>query len=141
MSENAREPWGAFAKEAQSIISENRKLARKSVASANQKSGKQYGDRTIKEFWALFSAKSGITRALWALKRADDLEARLKKLEVSLAEKSAFPYEGVWREGTHSKGCFVTHNGGMWHCNQDTQTKPGTGPHWTLAVKAGVKAK
>jgi len=54
----------------------------------------------------------------------------------------AFPvpvYRGVWREGaTYARGDMVTWAGSCWHCDAETDGKPGdAADHWTLAVKAG----
>jgi hypothetical protein len=67
---------------------------------------------------------------------------RIRNLEQKLgeAEKKGFGvrYAGVYRSGSgYQAGQFATHQGGLWHCNQDTDTRPGSGPHWTLAVKSG----
>jgi hypothetical protein len=67
--------------------------------------------------------------------------AALKRLRDELhAEKSQFKYLGTFnRERSYVLGNFVTHKGGMWHCNRVTQGElPGDGSDaWTLAVKSG----
>lgn len=51
-------------------------------------------------------------------------------------------YRHVWKEGHYQKGDVVTFGGCIWHCDQDTDTKPGEGAkHWTLAVKKGRDGK
>jgi hypothetical protein len=66
------------------------------------------------------------------LRRIDELENYTKD----------FTYRGVWHEGTYKRGNFVTHGGGVWHCNADTVVKPGTDPvAWTLSVKKGRDAE
>lgn len=52
-------------------------------------------------------------------------------------------YQGVYQIGEkYQVGDVVTWAGGMWHCNLDTENKPGDGnPEWTLAVKRGRSAK
>jgi hypothetical protein len=74
-----------------------------------------------------------------AEQRAGDLERRLVALERRLeSEKRGFPYEGIWTEGeSYAKGCFVTHQGGLWHAWEDTAERPGTSDVWQLCVKAG----
>jgi hypothetical protein len=67
---------------------------------------------------------------------------RISGLErkLSEAERKGFGirYAGVYKDGkSYEAGQFATHQGGLWHCNEDTSTRPGTGPHWTLAVKSG----
>jgi hypothetical protein len=63
------------------------------------------------------------------------IEERLAALEAQQAE---FRYCGVWTGGReYRRGNFVTHNGGIWHCNEDTGEKPGISNSWTLACKSG----
>ena len=63
------------------------------------------------------------------LERIDELEAR-----------PVLTYEGVWSATkAYSAGTFVTHGGGLWHC-EDTNVgvQPGNGSSsWKLAVKRG----
>jgi hypothetical protein len=49
-------------------------------------------------------------------------------------------WKGVWQgDGTrYPRGALVTHRGGLWHANEDTDARPGTGEGWTLAVKSGA---
>jgi hypothetical protein len=65
----------------------------------------------------------------------------LNKFEVRIAELEAqttLKYVGPWRRGGNYKpGEFVSYGGGMWHCKQNTGTRPSTCPEaWTLAVKS-----
>jgi hypothetical protein len=61
------------------------------------------------------------------------IAARLRELE-----SQPFRYDGTYESGKHyARGTFVTHAGGLWHCNLPTESKPGTSDHWTLAVKSG----
>ena len=46
-------------------------------------------------------------------------------------------YRGVWEQKDYAHGDVVTHDGGMWHAQADTQTKPGESAEWKLAVKRG----
>jgi hypothetical protein len=47
-------------------------------------------------------------------------------------------YLGVYQEGkSYEPGDMTTFGGGLWHCNEPTQDKPGTSESWTLAVKKG----
>jgi hypothetical protein len=69
-------------------------------------------------------------------------DERVAKVERRLAEAESkgfrIPYRGTWKAATeYQAGAFVTHAGGLWHANEDTDTRPGSGPHWTLAVKSG----
>jgi hypothetical protein len=51
-------------------------------------------------------------------------------------------YYGVWQASQeYQRGALVTFDGSMWHCNETTRAKPGTGTAWTLAVKRGQEAK
>lgn len=51
-------------------------------------------------------------------------------------------YRGVWKEQKYSKGDTVTWAGSLWHCNKDTEMKPGENNRdWQLAVKRGRDAK
>jgi len=54
----------------------------------------------------------------------------------------AMIYRNVWKEGHYQKGDVVTFGGCIWHCDQDTDTKPSeSAEHWTLAVKKGRDGK
>lgn len=50
-------------------------------------------------------------------------------------------YKGVWSAGEYQKGSTVTWGGSVWHCNEATDTKPGEGGAWTLAVRRGRDGK
>lgn len=52
-------------------------------------------------------------------------------------------YHGVYKEGSrHARGDTVTFGGSLWHCNADTDEKPGDGSAgWTLAAKRGRDGK
>ena len=54
-------------------------------------------------------------------------------------------YRGVWRDGdSYEKGDTVTWAGSLWHCDENTNEKPGTvkdSKCWTLAAKKGRDAK
>ena len=68
------------------------------------------------------------------------LAARIAELE---ARPPSLPYEGTWAEQrSFQRGCFVTHQGSLWHC-EDTNlgVRPGAGSSsWKLAVKRGQGA-
>lgn len=67
--------------------------------------------------------------------RIDALEEKVRDAE---RKGYGIRYAGVWRDGkSYECGQFATHRGGLWHANEDTETRPGSGPHWTLAVKSG----
>lgn len=52
-------------------------------------------------------------------------------------------YKNVYQPGaSYEQGDVVTWAGAMWHCDKNTDTKPGDGnDNWTLAVKRGRNAK
>jgi hypothetical protein len=55
---------------------------------------------------------------------------QIKKLNARIAELEKRPrmkYSGVYQSGrAYGEGEFVTHEGSMWHCSQQTNSKPGT---------------
>jgi hypothetical protein len=54
----------------------------------------------------------------------------------------AMIYKAVWKEGTYQKGDTVTWGGSLWHCDEDTDEKPGDASKcWTLCAKKGRDAK
>ena len=67
--------------------------------------------------------------------RCAALEAKLNGLQAAISE---FRFVGQWHEGKSCRaGNFVTTGGQVWHCNTDTNSRPGTDSTWTLAVKSG----
>jgi hypothetical protein len=65
------------------------------------------------------------------------LQKRIEELE-----NSPFKFIGAWSEGMEVvAGNFVSYGGSMWHCNEATKAKPGTGPEFTLAVKRGAEGR
>jgi hypothetical protein len=66
------------------------------------------------------------------------LQQRIAQLEQTIQQRR---YVGVWAVGKYHEGNLVTHDGSMWHCNQETEQRPGTGPDWTLAIKRGRDGK
>jgi hypothetical protein len=66
------------------------------------------------------------------------VEPLRKDIEKLESEQREFRYCGVWGGGPYKRGNFVTHQGSLWHCNLDTENKPGKDPvAWTLCVKRG----
>jgi len=64
---------------------------------------------------------------------------RLTKGDFAYSTEIEFPvaiYRGVWGEGSYAKGDMVTWAGSLWHANEDTSDKPGSGV-WQLAAKKG----
>ena len=71
---------------------------------------------------------------LFVAERVKPLEARIAEME---AKQNEFRYVGVWAVGKYHEGNFVTHDGSLWHCNQETERKPGQDSAWTLCCKRG----
>lgn len=81
------------------------------------------------------------------------LDARCRQLEVQctdlqetvkeLNERPAFSYQGVYIPGhVYKRGQFVTWRGQVWHCQEQTHTKPGDpGQKWKLAVRKGTDGR
>ena len=55
----------------------------------------------------------------------------------------ALIYRNIYQEGKdYQQGDVVTFGGSLWHCDKDTQTKPGTkDSDWSLAAKKGRDGK
>ncbi|WP_158007866.1 hypothetical protein [Methyloceanibacter marginalis] len=72
--------------------------------------------------------------------RKPDSEPDIRKRETTDGSgHGSIHYQGTWdRERSYSAGQFVTHKGGLWHAEIDSQgCKPGDGALWKLAVKSG----
>jgi hypothetical protein len=53
-----------------------------------------------------------------------------------------FAYKGVYENGSrYVRGNFVTKNGSVWACLQNTSQVPGESSDWQLAVKHGADGK
>ena len=82
------------------------------------------------------ASQPGVNRALLA--GILDLQKQVADLTRQLQEMPSLAYRGVWSEGEqYQPGNFVTHSGSIWHANEPTTTRPGSGPAWQLAVKKG----
>jgi hypothetical protein len=66
------------------------------------------------------------------------LKERIAQLEKKIEQRK---YVGVWAVGKYHEGNLVTHDGSMWHCNEEPEERPGSGPSWTLAIKRGRDGK
>jgi hypothetical protein len=86
---------------------------------------------------SVFAAVKGYVASM--LKPLSDRTTELeRKLSEAHSKGFRIQYVGVYRDGkSYEAGQFATHQGGLWHCNEDTDMRPGSGPHWTLAVKSG----
>src|SRR5262245_17604179 len=87
---------------------------------------KLVGDDSIYEAIGQFVAKS-VYQPL--LKRIEDLEA------------NQVTFGGTWKDGeSYLEKCLVSFRGGLWLSKMPNNTvRPGEGPHWRLAVKAGTR--
>jgi hypothetical protein len=73
---------------------------------------------------------------------ADVVEMASGKVFKHVFAVPAMIYKGIWKEGFYQQGDTVTWGGSLWHCDADTDTKPGdTSKHWTLCAKKGRDAK
>lgn len=72
------------------------------------------------------------------------LEFSLKQGDIAYTFELLFPvplYRGVYQnDAAYERGDVVTWAGSMWHCDKDTDDKPG-GDDWTLCVKRGRDGK
>lgn len=50
-------------------------------------------------------------------------------------------YRGVWSGKTYEQGDTVSFGGSLWHCEKQTEAKPGESEDWKLAVKKGRDGK
>lgn len=60
----------------------------------------------------------------------------LKRIAALEGKPQALSYEGVWHDGQEARaGHFYTHGGSVFHCRENTRTRPGESTAWQLAVK------
>lgn len=72
------------------------------------------------------------------------MHRRIMDLESAAADraKGGMTYRGVFRDGTeYPEGSVVTHQGSLWHANQETKSTPGRGGGWQMCVKRGRDGK
>lgn len=63
------------------------------------------------------------------------------KVEEKTFTVPALIYRNVYKAGQfYTKGDTVTCAGSLWHCNEDTEDRPGTSKSWTLCTKKGRDA-
>lgn len=83
-----------------------------------------------------------VSRVGRALKARDDerlaaLEKRIAELEGQASYLKEFGYRGVWLPSVYyRRGNLCTYQGGIWHCEHDTNGRPGTSGDWKLCVKS-----
>jgi hypothetical protein len=78
-----------------------------------------------------------VNERTWLLRSVDTAGRKVeKRLELPV-----LIYRGVWRDGDYQRGDTCTWGGSLWHCEEPTNEKPGTGKGWKLAVKRGADAK
>jgi len=70
--------------------------------------------------------------------KAIDTAGRVTQKNVAMP---VMIYRGIWREGEFKRGDTATWAGSLWHCDEDTQDKPGTSKAWRLCVKRGQDGK
>jgi hypothetical protein len=69
------------------------------------------------------------------------LAAALFAIELAKQPASGLKYVGTYQAGkAYNPGEFCTFDGGLWHCNRSTTTRP-PGDCWVLAVRKGRDAK
>lgn len=62
---------------------------------------------------------------------------RDRQVLVQKEESPPMRYQGPWREGvTYAPGHVVTRSGLLWHANETTTAKPGTGAQFTMMLKS-----
>jgi hypothetical protein len=70
----------------------------------------------------------------------EDLRRRIADLEAKVESIPA--YAGVYVEGkTYKRGMLCTFDGGMWHAQETTTSKPATDSTWRLCVRRGRDAR
>jgi hypothetical protein len=76
---------------------------------------------------------------------ANFVKQAIAPLVERIAQLEARPtvrYLGTWTEGTrYGEGAMVTDHGSVWACEFPTTERPGSSPHWVLAVKRGRDGK
>lgn len=110
------------------------------MADAKDSVGDLVGSPAVRSATTLVHVEGSIREAadMVLSARIKALEARLEAAESALRE-GPFKYMGSYATGTdYAKGSFVTHDGSLWHANENTRAKPGGGGYeWTLCVKRG----
>lgn len=82
-----------------------------------------------------------------SIEQVDDRTFVMRQVDTAgrVTEKRAtlpvMIYRQIWREGQYERGDTVTWGGSLWHCEETTREKPGTGKGWKLAVKRGADGK
>lgn len=84
--------------------------------------------------------ENGLARVI---PRMLDLRSRSLEERIGAIEQRGVMYRGVWqRQAAYEIGDLATHRGSCWHANEPTVgAEPGSGPAWSLAVKAGRDGK
>ena len=70
-----------------------------------------------------------------------DLASHILTLKRQLKDWAPMNYRGVWQPGQYERGAVVTHAGSMFHCNNETDDKPGESSAWVLCCKKGRDGK
>lgn len=61
----------------------------------------------------------------------ESMNARIVQLE----RQKAIMYRGIWTQGEYKQGDIVTDRGTIWHCECDTESRPGADGSWRMMVK------
>jgi hypothetical protein len=71
--------------------------------------------------------------------RIDALEDRVHRLEAVVDRFGELKFCGVWQQlQQYERGNLCVLDGGMWHCEMRTRSRPGTDASWRLAIKSGT---
>ena len=89
-------------------------------------------DQIQGQFYCVYAHMLTVQSVLYAY-----LETAFKRIDELESSRDGLTYKGVWKPGEHRRGEFVTHQGSLWHCERQTQLKPGDSDDFTLAVKRG----
>jgi hypothetical protein len=58
--------------------------------------------------------------------------------EIEARDRTRLRFCGIHEAGrVYGPGNLVVRGGGLWHCNEETRTVPGTTSDWQLCVKSG----
>lgn len=86
-------------------------------------------------------ARKAFDRSLKYRRRdSDDLEKRIRELELREGSDRGLAYAGIWdNERSYQAGEFATFQGSLWHAEINSKgCRPGDGTMWKMAVKSGA---
>jgi hypothetical protein len=88
---------------------------------------------------------------VWVNKQLEELCLELRKItgksinslidRIKALEENQVTFGGTWKDGeSYPEKCLVSFRGGLWLSKMPNNTlRPGEGPAWRLAVKAGTR--